>query len=130
MTVSPTLYQRLGENRGLQALARRFYEWMEQLPEAVHVHSLHKMEMNEVRARLVAFLSGFFDGPDQYRARYGEPMMRRRHLPIPIGLAERDAWMLCMHKSLQDTIADDSLRAEVEARIAAFAKHMRNRDTD
>lgn len=128
MTASPTLYQRLGENHGLEATAHRFYELMEQLPEAAHVHSLHKMEINEVRARLVAFLSRFFDGPDQYRERYGEPMMRRRHMHIPIGPAERDAWMLCMHKSLQDTVADERLRAEVEAKIAAFAEHMRNRD--
>lgn len=128
MTSSETLYQRLGGNPALEAIASRLYWWMEQLPEAAHVHSLHKMEMDEVRTRLVAFLSRFFDGPDQYRERYGEPLMRRRHMPIPIGPAERDAWMLCMHKSLQDNIADDALRAEVEAKIAAFAEHMRNRD--
>jgi hemoglobin len=125
---SPTLYQRLGGNPQLEAIADRLYWWMSQLPEAAHVHSLHKMEIAEVRARLVAFLSRFFDGPDQYRARYGEPMMRRRHMPIPIGPAERDAWMLCMRRSLQENIADDALRAEAEAKIAAFAEHMRNRD--
>lgn len=125
---TPTLFQRLGGNPALEAIASRLYWWMGELPEAAHVHSLHKMDMDEVHARLVAFLSRFFDGPDEYRAHYGEPMMRRRHMPIPIGPAERDAWMMCMHRSLQENIADDALRAEVEARIAAFAEHMRNRD--
>ena len=101
---------------------------MERLPEAAHVHSLHQMDIDEVRTRLVAFLSRFFDGPDRYREQYGEPRMRRRHMKIPIGPAERDAWMLCMHRSLQENIADDELRAEVEAKLAAFAEHMRNLD--
>ena len=130
MTASPTLYQRLGEEPGLEAIASRFYWWMGHLPEAAHVHALHKMDIDDVRERLVAFLSRFFDGPDRYRARYGEPMMRRRHMHIPIGPAERDVWMSCMRKSLQENIADESLRAEVEASIAAFAEHMRNRDAD
>lgn len=128
MTSLPTLYQRLGGDTGLHAIANSLYGWMERLPEAAHVHSLHKMDMDEVRTRLVAFLSRFFDGPDKYREHYGEPMMRRRHMHIPIGPAERDAWMLCMHKSLQENIPDVALRAEVEARIAAFAEHMRNLD--
>lgn len=128
MNSAPTLYQRLGEEQGLEAIAKSLYLWMEQLPEAAHVHSLHLMKTDEVRRRLVAFLSRFFDGPDRYREQYGEPRMRRRHMNIPIGPAERDAWMLCMHKSLQESIADDELRAEVEEKIAAFAEHMRNID--
>jgi hemoglobin len=128
VTIPPTLYQRLGGETGLQAIASGLYAWMERLPEAAHVHSLHRMGMDEVRTRLVAFLSRFFDGPDRYRELYGEPMMRRRHMHIPIGPAERDAWMLCMHKSLEENIPDPGLRAEVEARFAAFAEHMRNRD--
>ncbi|MGQ7845925.1 globin domain-containing protein [Granulosicoccus sp. 3-233] len=128
MTDSPTLYQRLGEERGIQAIVTSMYEWMEKLSEAAHIHSLHQMEIDDVRSRLVAFLIRFFDGPDRYRELYGEPMMRRRHLHIPIGPAERDAWMLCMHKSLQEHVADEELRTEVEARLAAFADHMRNRN--
>jgi hemoglobin len=128
MTTIPTLYQRLGEDRGLQAIAKSLYWWMERLPEAAHIHSLHQMEIDEVRTRLIAFLSRFFDGPDQYREQYGEPMMRRRHMNIPIGPAERDAWMSCMRKSLQENIPDAGLRVEVEARFAAFAEHMRNLD--
>ena len=128
MTTSLTLYQRLGEERGIEAIATSLYGWMAQLPEAAHIHSLHKMGTDEVSRRLVAFLSRFFDGPDKYREQYGEPMMRRRHMRIPIGPAERDAWMLCMHKSLKENVADDELRAEVEARLAAFAEHMRNQN--
>ncbi len=128
MTTLPTLYQRLGGDLGLQAIAESLYWWMERLPEAAHIHSLHRMDIDELRTRLVAFLSRFFGGPDKYRERYGSPMMRRRHMSIPIGRAERDAWMLCMHKSLQENVPDDGLRAEVEAKFAAFATHMRNLD--
>jgi hemoglobin len=128
MTTSPTLYQRLGEDRGLQAIANSLYWWMERLSGAAHIHSLHRMDIDEVRTRLVAFLSRFLDGPDKYRGHQGEPMMRRRHMNITVGPAERDGWMLCMHKSLQENIHDVGLRAEVDEKIAALAEHMRNLD--
>lgn len=33
-----------------------------------------------------------------------------------------------MHNSLEENVPDEKLRAEVAARFAAFAEHMRNRD--
>lgn len=121
------LYARLGGAEGLQALAARFYAWMERLPEAAAIHAMHRQPIPEVQARLAHFLSGFFGGPDLYRPRYGEPMMRRRHLPFAIGPAERDAWLACMRLALDDCVPDPALRAEAYAQIARFAEHMRNR---
>ena len=122
------LYDRLGGLAGLQRLAASFYRQMALRPEAAHVHAMHRMPMHEVEQRLVHFLSGFFGGPDEYRSRYGEPMMRRRHFPFAIGPGERDAWLACMREAMDETIADPGLRAEAYAQVAHFAEHMRNRD--
>jgi hemoglobin len=126
--VTDDLYQRLGGLPGLERLAASLYRWMERMPEAAAVHAMHRLPMPEVEQRLVHFLSGFFGGPDEYRSRYGEPMMRRRHFPFPIGPGERDAWLGCMREAMAETIADLALRAEAYAQVARFAEHMRNRD--
>jgi hemoglobin len=123
-----TLFHRLGGNAGLERLAASLYRWMDQLPGAADVHAMHRMPMPEVEARLAHFLSGFFGGQDEYRSRYGEPMMRRRHFPFPIGAAERDAWLECMRHALEETVEEPQLRVEAYAQIARFAEHMRNRD--
>lgn len=126
--IADSLFQRLGGQPAMDHLAARFYHWMERMPEAAAVHAMHRMPMAEVEQRLAHFLSGFFGGPDQFRPRYGEPMMRRRHFPFAIGPTERDTWLACMRAALADSVADDALRAEAYAQIARFADHMRNRD--
>jgi hemoglobin len=128
MNPADTLYARLGGAATLDRLAARLYVWMRELPEAEVVHAMHQMSLDQVEMRLRAFLSGFFGGPDEYRARYGEPMMRRRHLAFAIGPGERDAWLACMRHALDDVVADPALRAEAYAQLAAFAEHMRNRE--
>ncbi len=129
MTSPASLYDRLGGQPVLDRLARRFYELMREMPEVAEVHAMHLMSIEEVEERLRHFLSGFFGGPDQYRARYGEPMMRRRHLPFAIGPRERDAWLSCMQHALDDVLGRSELRIEVETQIRAFAEHMRNRES-
>jgi hemoglobin len=128
MSNPSSLYARLGGAVTLDQLASRLYVWMREMPEAAAVHAMHQMSMDQVETRLRAFLSAFFGGPDEYRANYGEPMMRRRHLAFPIGPAERDAWLACMQRALAEVVADATLRAEAYAQIAAFAERMRNRD--
>lgn len=130
MSATQSLYDRLGGQDALDRLAQRFYQLMRQMPEAAVVHSMHLMTIEEVEERLRHFLSGFFGGPDKYRSRYGEPMMRRRHLPFAIGPAERDAWMICMRSAMDDVFGNTPLRKEAEAQIAIFAEHMRNREAN
>ena len=128
--MSADLYARLGD-AGIEQLVDRLYHWMEHLPEAHEAHRLHGPDLGEVKRRLGAFLSGWLGGPDQYRAAYGEPMMRRRHFAFPIGPAERDAWMAALSRALDEVAAaDPSLRAALHARFAAMAEHMRNQSHD
>ena len=126
MNVSP--YDQLGE-AGIDRLVERIYHWMAELPEAEAAMRLHHPDMREVKQRLAAFLSGWLGGPDRYRPLYGEPMMRRRHFPFPIGPAERDAWMAALAEALAEVAGDDpDLHDALLMRFAAMAEHMRNRD--
>jgi hemoglobin len=65
-------------------------------------------------------------GPQLYVAKHGHPMLRRRHLPFPIGDAERDQWMHCMKLALDEVVEDDTLRNELHQAFFKVADHMRN----
>jgi len=119
-------FERLGE-AGIAALVDRLYAVMADLPEARTVWAMHPADLDEVKARLRGFLSGWLGGPDHYTAFYGEPRMRQRHRHFPIDRNARDAWMACMRIALADTIEDPALRDALEHRFATMADHLRNR---
>jgi hemoglobin len=120
-------YESIGGEQAVRALVDRFYDYMDELPEAEHIRSLHAKSLRVSREKLFLFLSGWLGGPQLYVEKYGHPMLRRRHMPFSIGLRERDEWMGCMIKALDDTVRDEALRNQLEQSFLATADHMRNR---
>jgi hemoglobin len=120
-------YQQIGGDEGVRRLVDRFYDVMDSLPEAAPVRALHATSLRASREKLYLFLSGWLGGPDLYQQKYGHPMLRRRHLPFSIGRAERDQWLLCMERALEETVADERLRAHLKQAFFQVADHMRNR---
>jgi hemoglobin len=97
-----TPYELIGAESGVRELVDRFYDHMDSETEAADVRSLHAKSLRASREKLFLFLSGWLGGPDLYVQKYGHPMLRRRHLPFAIGKRERDQWMHCMRKALDD----------------------------
>ena len=123
-----TLYEQLGSAEGVRALVDRFYELMDQLPEAKGICDLHPADLTGSADKLYKFLSGFLGGPPLYVNEFGHPRLRARHLPFPIGVSERDQWVLCMETALQDLVASDTLRETLVSYFQRTADHMRNSD--
>lgn len=123
----PTHYERIGGAEKVRALVRRFYQLMDELPETHGIRKLHPPSLKGSEDKLFKFLSGWMGGPQLFIQEHGEPMLRRRHLPFPIGDTERDQWMLCMQQALQEVVEDEKLRAELYASFTKVADHMRNR---
>lgn len=121
-----TVYERLGGEAGLRRLVDRFYDLMDRSPEAARIRALHPTDLTSSREKLYLFLSGWLGGPSLYIARYGHPRLRARHLPFPIGEAEREAWLLCMERALAEFDLDRELRAELLHTLRQTADHMRN----
>jgi hemoglobin len=121
-------YDRLGGDAGVLAIVERFYDLMDLDPAFAKVRALHAPTLDHAREKLYLFLSGWLGGPQLYVERYGHPMLRARHLPFPIGIAERDQWLACMRDALADSgVADD----EIATLMPAFfqtADWMRNRE--
>jgi hemoglobin len=124
---NPTPYERLGGEAALRALVLRFYEYMNELPEARAIRKMHAADLGHAQDKLFKFLSGWLGGPGLYWQEYGHPRLRMRHLPFSIGEAERDQWMLCMQRALADTPMDEDLRTALVQALTYTATHMINR---
>ena len=122
-----TPYEQIGGEERVRELVDRFYDYMDSLPEAGTVRALHAESLRGSREKLFLFLSGWLGGPDLYQQKYGHPMLRRRHLPFPIGRAERDQWMMCMRRALGDLGLEGELRRRLEQSFFQVADQMRNR---
>jgi hemoglobin len=125
---SLTHYQRIGGEEKVRALVQRFYQLMDELPEAYGIRKLHAEDLQNARDKLFKFLTGWMGGPQLYVEQYGHPMLRARHLPFSIASAERDQWLLCMDRALNEVVEDIALRQELFAAFAKVADHMRNRE--
>jgi hemoglobin len=122
-----SLYELIGGEVGLKSLVNRFYDLMDSAPEAKHVRAIHPGELTQSREKLFMFLSGWSGGPALYIEKYGHPRLRMRHMPFPIGKAERDEWLWCMNKALDESKLDAKVIEYLKERFIQIANSMQNR---
>jgi hemoglobin len=97
---SDTSFQAAGGIDGIRKLVDDFYLEMDALPEAAIIRKMHKTDLTESRDKLTLFLCGWMGGPGLYHEKYGSINIPRDHAHLPIGEAERDAWLLCMERAI------------------------------
>ena len=122
-----SLYELIGGETSLRALVERFYDVMDSAPEAAQIRALHPKILKQSREKLFMFLSGWSGGPSLYIEKYGHPRLRQRHMPFPIGKAERDQWLWCMDKALAESLFDAQLIEYLKGRFTEIANSMQNR---
>lgn len=127
MSEATTPFQRLGGEPGVRALVDRFYDLMDLEPGYAALRALHPQDLSGSRDKLHWFLCGWLGGPDLYQQRFGHPRLRARHLPYPIGIAERDQWMACMVQAMQEQALDPVLAQRLAEAFFGTADWMRNR---
>lgn len=125
-TPAPTPFDRLGGADAIRALVDRFYDLMDTAPEAATIRALHARSLKVSREKLTKYLTGWTGGPPLYEQEYGHPRLRMRHLPFPIASQERDEWLWCMDRALDEQPMPDDVRTFLKAKLHALADHMRN----
>jgi len=123
----PTPYERLGGEPGVRHLVDRFYDLMDLEPQYAQLRALHPATLEASRDKLYWFLCGWLGGPQHYTDRFGHPMLRARHLPYAIGIAERDQWVACMLQALHDQDVDEDLGQRLLESFFGTADWMRNK---
>jgi hemoglobin len=121
-----TPYALLGGEAGVRQLVHRFYELMDELPEAWSVRRLHPDSLKNSEENLFEYLSGWFGGPTMYTDKKGHPRMRMRHAPYAVTPTAKDEWMMCMTQSLTEQVQDVAFRDHLIATFAQLADHMVN----
>ncbi len=122
-----SLYDLIGGEKKLRALVDRFYDLMDSSPEAKDIRALHAASLKSSREKLFMFLSGWSGGPSLYIEKYGHPRLRQRHMPFSIGEAERDQWLWCMNKALDESELLPSVVTHLKTRLSEVADFMRNK---
>jgi len=122
-----TPYQILGED-GIRRLTSAFYDIMDELPEAAGLRAMHARDLSPMKDKLADYLIGWMGGPPLYADKYGTVCMTSPHEPYHIGPQERDQWLLCMDRALQQIGASDELVAMLKIPMFRIADAIRNKD--
>jgi hemoglobin len=113
----PTHYELLGGDAGVRRLVDRFYDLMDSSPEAAQVRALHAPSLKASREKLYLYLTGWTGGPPVYVEQRGEPRLRMRHFPFSIGKRERDEWLWCMERALDEHEVPGEVREHLRTRL-------------
>lgn len=126
--MADTPYEILGQD-GVKELANAFYDVMDELTEAADVRAMHAENLDEIKRKLAAYLTGWMGGPPVYQAVYGTVCLTDPHAPYHIGPKQRDQWLLCMDKALERIGASDELKEMLKEPMFRIADTVRNQDS-
>ena len=126
--LAPSHFERIGGQPAVDRIVDSFYRHMTTLPEAATLLALHPPDLSATRVLLKKYLAEWLGGPKRYSQERGHPRLRMRHQPFRIGIAERDAWMLCMRAAMEEVIGSARLREMLLQQLFKVADWMRNSD--
>jgi len=126
-TQQAAIYDVIGGAPTIARLVDRFYDLMDSLPEARELRAIHAPDLTETKRVLRLYLAQWMGGPGDYSAERGHPRLKSRHMGFPIGVAERDAWLLCMRQALADEVPSAQARDAIINALTPLADWMRNR---
>jgi hemoglobin len=121
----PTMYDRVGGMPFFVALVGRFYDGVEQDPVLAPLYP-EAPDFTGARHRFTLFLAQYWGGPTTYSDERGHPMLRARHMPFPVGPAQRDRWLVHMTAALEADDVPAEVREEMLAYFVRAAEHLRN----
>jgi hemoglobin len=101
---------------------------MDALPEATDLRAMHAEDLSPMKEKLAEYLTGWMGGPPLYASRYGTVCMTTPHEPYHIGPKERDQWLLCMDKALEEIGASEELVTMLKVPLFRIADAVRNKE--
>ena len=123
----PTAYDLIGGETVVRRIVERFYDIMDSAPEAAGIRAMHASDLGPMRESLFEFLSGWLGGPRTYFERPGAKCVVSAHRPFAIGEAERDAWMLCMRRAMDEAGVTGEMRTKLDHAFMRVAEAFRSR---
>jgi hemoglobin len=122
---SATLYDAVGGAPFFERLVGAFYDGVE---EDEVLRPLYPQDLAPPRRHLALFLAQYWGGPADYDAERGEPRLRMRHIPFPIGPDERDRWLGHMRAAVAALAPSEEVGAALLEYFEMAAEALRNRE--
>jgi hemoglobin len=88
---------------------------------------MHGDSLDPIREKLFEYLSGWMGGPPLHYQRHGTVCLTKPHAPYAIGAAERDAWLLCMERALDEVGASEEAKEMLREPLFRVADMIVNR---
>jgi hemoglobin len=121
-----TPYRQIGGEATVRRLADRFYEIMDTDPGAARIRAMHGRDLAPIRTLLFEFLSGWLGGPPIYFQKPEHRCIMSAHRPYAIGEVERDEWMMCMRRAMDECGLQADMRALLDQAFSRMANQFRN----
>jgi len=112
---SREIFSRMGEDN-IVRMMEDFYGELERSS----LRPLFPADMVGASRKSAAFFIGLLGGPPLYHQRYGNPMMRARHLAFAITPRAREEWLACFERVLARATERYRFPAEHLAGFRAF----------
>ena len=120
-------YEMMGGAAMVRQVVDRFYDIMDTDPAAAGIRSMHAKDLGPMRQLLFEFLSGWLGGPSLYFQHPGHRCIGSAHSKFAIGEAERDIWMTCMRRAMQECGVSAEVRDLLDKPLLRMAEAFRNR---
>ena len=112
---SREIYSRMGDEN-IVRMMEDFYGALERSS----LRPLFPADMVGASRKSAAFFIGLLGGPPLYHQRYGNPMMRARHMAFTITPSAREEWLACFERVLARATERYGFPAEHLAGFRAF----------
>ncbi len=118
-------YKAAGGIEGLTKLVDTFYHYVDTLPDASIIRVMYPKDLTISKQKLAYFLSGWLGGPRLYKEHYGSISIPGIHSHMKIGTQERDAWLFCMKKAVDEQTFADSFKTYLLEQLFIPAERIR-----
>ena len=103
-------FQAAGGIDGIQQLVEAFYDVMCSRDYASVIRRMHPDDLTVSIDKLARFLCGWMGGQKRYSEKYGGIAIPPAHAHLPVGEAEKQAWLDCMREALDQQDYPDELK--------------------
>jgi hemoglobin len=122
-----TVYELAGGEETFTRIVGRFYAAVAQDPVLRPLYPEDEEQLAQSADHLRLFLIQYWGGPTWYGEQRGHPRLRMRHMPFPIGIRERDAWLAHMREAVGSVELPEQVREALLEYFESAAHAMMNR---
>ncbi|MFC3094215.1 hemoglobin-like oxygen-binding protein [Alteromonas sediminis] len=119
-----SLYEHIGGQPVVSAIANTFYDVMESDAYAASLFEMHPKPMSAIRQLFTDYLTMWFGGPDHYTPKRGHPRLRARHLPFKVTKELKTQWMYCMRIAIYQHVKNKRIADQILSALDQLAEHM------